>query len=154
MKCNTCGRQIHNEAANFCEYCGASFREQAQAATSQGIGSPFHNRQVMPEQTPYTMSGFQQNVQQTIGKEKPISFAEWIGFYAVLLVPILNIVVLAIWAFGYNTTASKKNWARATLIFIIVVSLILITLFIQWMIYAMNTPMYQEFLQQYGGTLK
>jgi uncharacterized membrane protein YvbJ len=140
MICNTCGRQIKNEAANFCEYCGASFREQVQAASSQGLESPFYNRQTISEQSPYTMSGIQQN----IGREKPISFREWIGFYALLLVPILNIVILTIWAFSYSTPENKKTWARATLIFIVIVYLILFSLFVESMIYTLNSPMFQK----------
>ena len=161
MRCNTCGRQISNEAANFCEYCGASFREQAQAGQNSGASQPFHNDYTGQEQayspfpTPEMQQGqmfgqsfTQQNFQQFAGKEKPISFLDWLGSYLILFVPIANIVMLVIWAFSYNTPASKKNWARATLIFLIVLFL----LFIMYMAYVMSTPIFQDMMKQYGAT--
>jgi hypothetical protein len=154
MKCHTCGRQIQNEAANFCEYCGASFREQAQTTFRQESGAPFYYRQLASEQASDSVSGFHQSGQQNMKYEKPISFLEWIGFYAVLLVPILNIVLLAIWAFSYNTPDNKKNWARATLVFIVVVFLLLVVILVQWILYTINTPMFQEMMQQYGGSIQ
>jgi hypothetical protein len=162
MRCNTCGRQISNEAANFCEYCGASFREQAQTGPNPEASQPFHNGYNGQEQasSPFAVPGMQQgqmfgqqtftqqNVQPITGKENPISFLDWLGSYLILFVPIANIVMLVIWAFSYNTPASKKNWARATLIFLIVLFL----LFIMYMAYVMSTPIFQDMMKQYGAT--
>lgn len=45
------------------------------------------------------------------------TLGDWIVTYLLMMLPIANIVLLFIWAFGSTTGPSKKNWARATLIF-------------------------------------
>lgn len=110
MVCNTCGRSTQNEAANFCEYCGSSFREQTQGA--------FHIE-------PQMQQAAVQNRPDTA--EKTISFASWIGIYGILLgslfIPIIGIFcplgILAYLSFSKKIQDSKKNWAKATLIFVI-----------------------------------
>ncbi len=156
MICNTCGRQTQNETANFCEYCGASFREQGQREPNFGLGSnpgfgsnpgsgqPPYNRGMMPGSMNSPMGGsFAQPTQQS-DTEKPISFLNWLGSYALLMVPFVNIIMLFIWAFSYNTPASKKNWARVTLI----AGVVLFLLFMVYMGYIMSTPVYQQMFQQ------
>jgi len=145
MTCHTCGRQIQNENANFCEYCGASFREHAQAAPASGMGQPFYSRLNTTEPIPNMMAGMQQKA-----SEQPTSLLGWIGRYAILFVPFANIVMLLIWAFSNTTPASKKNWARATLIFLAFVFI----LFIGYMAAVMSTPLFQQMMQDYGAYYK
>lgn len=48
---------------------------------------------------------------------REITVGEWIITSLIMIVPIVNIVMLFIWAFGGgDTPISKKNWAKATLI--------------------------------------
>ena len=48
---------------------------------------------------------------------KDVSIGDWILTLILTSIPIVNIVMLCIWAFGGdNTPVSKKNWAKATLI--------------------------------------
>ncbi|RPH36263.1 hypothetical protein EHM92_04805 [bacterium] len=35
-------------------------------------------------------------------------------------IPIVNIVMLFVWAFGSSTNPSKANWAKATLIWMVI----------------------------------
>ncbi len=125
MICNNCGRHIQNEAANFCEYCGASFREQSQA-TRPDTGRPLYNTPEM-QQGPIPMNP--QNLGPGISggmQEKPISFMSWLGTYAILgllfFIPYLGwigfIALLLFWAFSNKIPATKRNWARVTLIFV------------------------------------
>ena len=111
MKCHTCGRQIQNESANFCDYCGASFREHVQATPVSGMGQPFLSRPYTAESVPNTSAGM-----QPAAAGQP-SLQEWLRRYAILLVPFANIAMLLIWAFSDTTPIAKKNWAKATLIF-------------------------------------
>lgn len=48
-------------------------------------------------------------------QQKDISFGEWFLTLLIAAVPILNIVMLFIWAFGENTHPCKANWAKASL---------------------------------------
>lgn len=148
MKCNNCGRQSQNETANFCDYCGASFREPMQ--TSMNLApreqSTPGGMTMAPNHIP-----FQTNVAKAanqIEKEKTVSFLNWLGTYGIMFIPFVGwlvlIVMLFIWAFDHNTAPSKKNWARATLIF----AGIMFILFIFYLIFIISTPMFQDMMQQ------
>lgn len=108
MICNNCGRQSIREDANFCEYCGNSFREQA----------PYNP--ILPKQEAAALPD----------KEKPVSFLNWLGSYALIFIPFVGglvfIVMLFVWAFGGYVPTSKKNWARAMLIMVAVATVFVI----------------------------
>lgn len=127
MVCNNCGRMTQNDEANFCEYCGSTFREHLQAAASP----------VLTRQAPQT-------IQEDTGK--PITFLNWLGTYGILLIPgvggIAFFAMLLIWSFSKNVTDSKRNWARATLIFLIV-SIIYLVFF---MVVFFRDPLFQDFM--------
>lgn len=56
-----------------------------------------------------------------------IKTTDWIIVYIILMIPVVNIVMLFVWAFGSATPASKANFARASLIlFAITVALYII----------------------------
>lgn len=133
MVCNTCGRTTNNDDANFCEYCGSSFREPAHPALNLAPQS--------------------QMVVEREYKEKPVSFLNWLGTYGLMLIPIFGwlvyLVMLFVWAFGNNTPESKRNWARATLIYTVITVIVAIVLFISYYLYIVNTPMFQDMLNQY-----
>jgi heme/copper-type cytochrome/quinol oxidase subunit 2 len=48
---------------------------------------------------------------------KPMSFGDWIVTMLLLIIPVVNIVLLFIWAFGSKTNINKRNYARANLLF-------------------------------------
>ena len=54
-------------------------------------------------------------------ENRPMSVADWVGSILLLLIPIANIVLLFVWAFGANAPMSKRNWARAHLLILAVV---------------------------------
>jgi membrane protein YdbS with pleckstrin-like domain len=45
-----------------------------------------------------------------------MSVKQWLGTLALLMIPIVNIVLLFIWAFDGKTSPNKSNYAKATLI--------------------------------------
>ena len=130
MVCNTCGRSTVNDDANFCEYCGGSYREHVHTVINTAPQS-----QIAAERE---------------NKEKPISFLNWLGTYGLLLIPfvgwLIYLVMLFIWAFGNKTPESKKNWSRATLIYTAVSVILAIVILISYLMYFMNSPMYQDML--------
>jgi hypothetical protein len=146
MICNTCGRQIQNETANFCEYCGASFREQTQA-TRPEAGQPFYTRPIIQQgPVPMNFANPIAEAGQRGNGERPISFLSWLGTYsllaALLFIPYLGwigiIAILIFWAFSNKTPATKKNWARVTLIFAGLVMIFVIVVFAAF--YSMYYP--------------
>ena len=54
-------------------------------------------------------------------ENRPMSVADWVGSILLLLIPIANIVLLFVWAFGGNAPLSKRNWASAHLLILAVV---------------------------------
>jgi hypothetical protein len=146
MKCNTCGRQTLNEEANFCEYCGSSFRENNVAAINSdpGMKSYLYNEAQKPFTNPHLQSTV--NPSDSAEAEKPVTFLNWLGTYGLLFIPfvggLLFIVMLLIWSFGGNVPASKKSWARATLIF----AAVMIIFFVVYVIVIMSTPMFQDMM--------
>ncbi len=118
MICNNCGRSPYNEEANFCEYCGSPLREHLQMA--------------------YHMEPQRQTIHQTEPGEQPISFLNWLGSYGLLFIPVVSWVMLFVWAFSNTTPKTKKNWARATLIFMGVI--VIITM------YLMGSSVYRDIL--------
>ena len=54
-------------------------------------------------------------------ENRPMSVADWVGSLLLLLIPIANIVLLFVWAFGGNAPMSKRNWAKAHLLILAVV---------------------------------
>ena len=60
--------------------------------------------------------------------EKPVSVGGWIGTILLTCIPCVGLIMMFVWAFG-NGNTTKKNWARAGLIFMliaVVITLILV----------------------------
>lgn len=106
MICKICGRNIENEDANFCEYCGTSLRESYSGGPQLAEVS------------------FSENEKQTAKQEnkgkKDVSFGMWLGMMVLPFIPLIGfpvfVVLLFVWAFGAESSQTMKNWARATLI--------------------------------------
>ncbi len=50
--------------------------------------------------------------------EGVVTLGEWMITLLIAAIPIVNIIMLFVWAFGANTKQSKANWAKASLIWI------------------------------------
>ena len=106
MVCQACGRNTENENANYCEYCGTSYRE---------------NKNVIYESVEKENIRTSEIVEKSIeNEEKSTSFKNWLGSMLLPFIPgvclIIYIVMLFVRAFSSETPKSKKNWARASLI--------------------------------------
>lgn len=116
MNCPVCGRTTNNENANFCENCGTSFRNMD--------STPDNYRE-------------KENTAATIKKQeqKVIPFRTFLGVMLLPIIPMVGpfiyIAVLFFWSFGKQSSETQKNYARATLVFLV------ISLF--FMVYAINS---------------
>ena len=66
-------------------------------------------------------------------KIKIITTSEWILTKLIVLIPIVNIIMLFIWAYNKKTDLNKSNWAKAELVvltvkFILYLIIIFITI--------------------------
>lgn len=54
---------------------------------------------------------------QVTQNEEVVSVKEWLGTMALLLIPIVNLVLMFVWAFSTDVKKSKSNFFKANLIF-------------------------------------
>lgn len=92
MYCKKCGGKVDNYASN-CPFCGEPTGASNLEATYKGNGA----------------TGVQENK----------SVGSWILTYIIISIPIVNIIMMFIWALGKksNSNTTFKNWAKMNLIF-------------------------------------
>ncbi len=57
-------------------------------------------------------------------QNKQMSVGDWMITMFITAIPVLGFIMLLVWAFSDGTNRSKKNWAKATLIFLLIVSVL------------------------------
>lgn len=62
--------------------------------------------------SPYTAPQSQDNAYGM----PPVSIGNWIITLLVLMIPVVNLVMLLVWAFSSGTNPSKANFCKATLL--------------------------------------
>ena len=58
---------------------------------------------------------------------KPVSIGQWIITFIILGIPLLNVIMLIVWALGESTHPSKKSYAQAILVifgFVVVLGIV------------------------------
>lgn len=66
------------------------------------------------------------NYQQPDSMSIDVSMKEWLLAMLIQLVPIVNIVMVFVWAFSKSTKKSKSNFFKAQLVFALIMSAIAI----------------------------
>jgi uncharacterized membrane protein YvbJ len=101
MFCKNCGNQIPDNSA-FCGKCGA----KTEAAEQQVVQVPDDN---IPKYN---------NTKKPV--TDPLSVKNYLGILFLMLIPVVNIILLFVWAFSDSTNINKSNFAKAYLIFILI----------------------------------
>lgn len=57
-----------------------------------------------------------------------VSIANWVVTMIIMAIPVVNFIMLLVWAFSSSTPKSKSNWAKAALI-LMVIGFVFIILF-------------------------
>ena len=124
--CTNCGAFLDETNANFCTNCGTNFGQQNPTNNSNGNYAPTHGG--FFNETLYC---------QKNGYSAEIKTVDWLKLYALNLLTIIpflgTIVLFVIWlvlAFKDNVAKSIQNYARASLIFGVIISICLIILLI------------------------
>lgn len=60
---------------------------------------------------------------------KPVGVGDWMVTYLLMCIPVVNIILLFVWAFGDNTPVSKANWAKASLLWLLLAIMFYLALF-------------------------
>ena len=59
---------------------------------------------------------------------KPITIGEWLVTFIITAIPLVGIIMMFVWAFGGGTHPSKKTWAQAYLI-LLLIGIVLVIIF-------------------------
>ena len=51
---------------------------------------------------------------------EPVSLGEWMITMLVLCIPLVNIIMILVWAFSSGTKPSKANFFKAYLVFVLI----------------------------------
>lgn len=70
-----------------------------------------------------------ENQEQLINRNQSVvTIGDWIITMILMCIPLVNLIMLFVWAFSSSTPVSKANWAKASLIFM-AIGLILMIIF-------------------------
>ncbi len=50
----------------------------------------------------------------------PVSLGNWMLTLLITFIPLLNLIMLLVWAFSGSTPPSKANWAKAALLWMVI----------------------------------
>jgi len=82
-------------------------------------------------------------------KVKIITTSEWILTKLMVLIPVVNIIMLFIWAYNKKTDLNKSNWAKAELVVLFVKFIFYIIIIFIAIIFILN--FFNEFLESTFG---
>ena len=60
----------------------------------------------------------------------PVRTSEWFWTLFITAIPLVGLIMLLVWAFGSGNNINKSSWAKATLLWILVVTGFYVLLFI------------------------
>jgi len=52
--------------------------------------------------------------------KKPMSVGDWFIAMLITAIPLVGLIMLLIWAFGSNVNVNKANWAKASLLWMVI----------------------------------
>jgi len=64
-----------------------------------------------------------------VGQEKVYGVMQWFGTFLLMFIPVVNIILLFVWAFSNRVNKNKKNWAIASLFIVAIVTVLVIILY-------------------------
>jgi hypothetical protein len=127
----------------ICRNCGGKYPDYKDNCPNCGTRNPnvSYNSQYSAPKNSGNRNGGQYGYQQPVNTvyvnepdvhyDEHVSIGGWIGRWIVMCIPIVNIIMLFVWAFGGSRKYSLKTWARARLLLaLIVIIALLITVIV------------------------
>ena len=176
MICRKCGRELP-EDARFCGTCGTPVNVSAPAeepaAAPQPPVPPTQSEEVPPpppagDPVPpsagtgnysYNYSGqtppppvapqMMQTPPPAPNLDVPMSTGQFLLQELICMIPVVNLVMLLIWAFSDGTNTNRKNWSRSRLI-LIGIGFVLSIIFLIILIAAFSAGYYPKGFYSYG----
>lgn len=117
--CESCGTVIP-DGVKFCPNCGKAADASA-APASAPAPQPQPQQYAAPnyQYAPQPQPNYYQ--QAPAADTAPLRVGQYIGMFLIFCIPLVNIIMLFVWAFSSGTNLNKKNFARAYLIIVAVV---------------------------------
>lgn len=61
---------------------------------------------------------------------QPVSVGNWMITYLIMCIPFVNMIMLFVWSFGGGSPISKENWAKASLLWMLIALIFYTVLFL------------------------
>jgi hypothetical protein len=59
-----------------------------------------------------------------VNRVPAMSIGDWLITYLITAIPIINIIMLFVWAFGNSDNTIRSTWAKATLVWFLIIIVI------------------------------
>lgn len=124
MVCRNCGSEFPDYKDN-CPACGTrnpnvSYNSEYSAPKNRRTrNSAQYGEYRQPVNTVYVN-------EPSIHYDEHVSIGGWIGRWFLMCIPIVNIIMLFVWAFGGTRQYSLKTWARARLLLVLILIFVLV----------------------------
>lgn len=119
----------------YCKKCGSYLDDTASKCPVCGAGVEQNNVQAdYSAECEWEQAADSDNV--NLQTEQPVKVTDWMLTLIISSIPFLNIIMMFVWAFGSGVAASKRNWARAMLIFMGISAVFSVVAFVLFMILA------------------
>lgn len=70
-----------------------------------------------------------ESIAPIIGPIEPVSTGEWMWTILVSGIPVIGLIMLFVWAFNKSENPSKANWAKASLVWMAIMFVLMIIFF-------------------------
>lgn len=61
-----------------------------------------------------------EDMEHRLENKSVVSLGDWLITMLIMLIPFVNFIMLFVWAFSSSTPVSKANWAKASLVFMLI----------------------------------
>lgn len=102
------------------ENIGAQTTEQAQNLYMQPMQPQPADQAQNPYMQPQPAYQQSQPAYQPPVESDDVSMGEWMWTILLLCIPVVNFILLIVWAFGGGTKASKANYCKAQLLWMLI----------------------------------
>ncbi len=82
----------------------------------------------------------------SVQDDTPLSFGTYMLLFLLMLIPVVNIVLLCMWAFGRQVNTNKRNFSRAALVYMAIGIVVSVVMGISVIFYTLR---YMQYMQYY-----
>lgn len=61
-----------------------------------------------------------EEMESRLENKSVVSLGDWLITMLIMIIPLVNFIMLFVWAFSSSTPVSKANWAKASLVFMLI----------------------------------